>query len=377
MIYKMDAYRSMIWNWQQHDWPNFRWDVRKLVVLEAAFAERAGVTVGTSKHLADDDRQGLNVEILSHEAVDTSAIEGEHLDRSSIQSSIQRQLGLAADRRRATPAEPAIAEMMVDLYRHLADPLTEETMLHWHRLLMNGRVDLKDIGRYRTDTEPMQIVSGAVYAPKVHYEAPPSDRVPQEMALFLDWFVCTAPTGSSPLPAVTRAGIAHLWFESIHPFEDGNGRIGRAIAEKALAQGLITPAITGMAGTLLRHRKGYYSALENASQTMEITDWLLWFAEKAVVAQGRTLAQVEFILGKARLLDRLRGQFNERQEKAVLRMFAEGPNGFKGGLSAAKYMTITGAPSATATRDLTSLVEMGALTRTGERKSTRYYLQTA
>jgi len=365
----------MIWNWQQHDWPNFRWDERKLVVLEAAFVEGAGVTIGASKHLADADRQRLSVEILSHEAVDTSAIEGEHLDRGSVQSSIQRQLGLAADRRKATLAEAGIAEMMVDLYRHLADPLTEETMLHWHRVLMNGRVDLKDIGRYRTDTEPMQIVSGAVYAPKVHYEAPPSDQVPDEMALFLEWFGRTAPSGSSPLPAVTRAGIAHLWFESIHPFEDGNGRIGRAIAEKALAQGLTTPAITGMAGTLLRHRKGYYAALEYASQTMEITDWLLWFAEKAVEAQGRTLGQIEFILAKARLLDRLRGQVNARQEKALLRMFAEGPDGFEGGLSAANYMTITGAPSATATRDLTALVEMGALTRSGERKSTRYQLR--
>jgi Fic family protein len=364
----------MIWNWQQDDWPNFRWDAQKLVTAEAAFIEGAGVTLGASKHLADADRRNLSVEILSHEAVDTSAIEGEHLERDSVQSSIQRQLGIAADRRRVTPAEAGIAEMMVDLYRHLAEPLTEETMLHWHRLLMNGRTDLMDIGRYRSDTEPMQIVSGAIYAPKVHYEAPPSKQVPDEMARFLDWFARTAPFGSSPLPAVTRAGIAHLWFESIHPFEDGNGRIGRAIAEKALAQGLTTPAITGMAGTLLRHRKAYYASLERASQTMEITDWLLWFAEKAVEAQTRTLNQIEFILAKARLLDRLRDQLNPRQEKALLRMFAEGHDGFKGGLSAANYMTITGAPSATATRDLTGLVDMGALTRTGERKSTRYYL---
>jgi Fic family protein len=365
----------MIWNWQQDDWPNFRWDERKLVSAEAAFLEGAGVTIGASKHFADADRQSLSIELLSREAVDTSAIEGEYLDRGSVQSSIQRQLGLAAERRRATPAEVGIAEMMVDLYRGLTQPLTEETLLNWHRLLMNGRTDLTDIGGYRTDSEPMQIISGATYAPKVHYEAPPSARVPQEMARFMEWFDRTSPAGAAPLPAVTRAGIAHLWFECIHPFEDGNGRIGRAVAEKALAQGLSTAAITGMAGTLLKHRKGYYAALEQASQAMDITEWLLWFADKALDAQARTLAQIEFILAKARMFERLRGQLNPRQEKALRRMFAEGPDGFKGGLSAANYMTITGAPSATATRDLTALLEMGALTRTGERKSTRYNLR--
>ncbi|MFT4075620.1 MAG: Fic family protein [Asticcacaulis sp.] len=364
----------MIWNWQQEDWPNFHWDERKLAMSEAAFIEGAGVTIGASKHLADSDRQNLSIEILSHEAVDTSAIEGEHLDRGSVQSSIQRQLGLAADRRRATAAEAGIAEMMVDLYRHLAAPLTEETMLNWHRQLMTGRADLTDIGCYRTDTEPMQIVSGAIYDPKVHYEAPPSAQVPAEMIRFLDWFARTAPGGERPLPAVTRAGIAHLWFESIHPFEDGNGRIGRAIAEKALAQGLSIPVITGMAGTLLKHRKDYYAALERASKTLDITDWLIWFADKTIESQQRTLAQIEFILAKSQMFGRLRGKLNTRQEKALLRMFAEGPDGFKGGLSAANYMSITGAPSATATRDLTALVEMEALIRTGERKSTRYSL---
>ena len=367
----------MIWNWQQDDWPNFRWDARKLVSAETAFAEGAGVVIGASKHLAEPERQGLSIEILSHEAVDSSAIEGEHLDRDSVQSSILRQLGLAAPPRRASPAEAGIAEMMVDLYRHMPEPLTEATLLEWHHLLMRGRGDLMDIGRYRTDTQPMQIVSGAIHAPKVHYEAPPSQRVPDEMAGFLDWFGRTAPTGDHPLPAVTRAGIAHLWFETIHPFEDGNGRVGRAIAEKALAQGLSSPAFTGMAGTLLRHRKAYYAALEHASQDLDITEWLIWFADRAIEAQQRTLAQIELILAKARMFERLRDRLNARQEKALLRLFAAGPEGFRGGLSAANYMAITGAPSATATRDLTALVDMEALTRTGERKSTRYYLRFA
>lgn len=365
----------MTWNWQQNNWPNFSWDQSQLIAFEHSFLQSAGIKIGVSKHLPDIDRRNLSIELLSYDAVDSSAIEGEHLDRWSVQSSIQRQLGLATDRRRSTPAEAGIAAMMVDLYSNLEAPLTEQVVLDWHRLLMNGRTDIVDVGRYRTDTEPMQIVSGAIYAPKVHYEAPPSSRVPAEMTQFIDWFSRTGPEGSHPLPAVTRAGIAHLWFECIHPFEDGNGRIGRAIAEKALAQGLALPVITGMAGTLLKYRKEYYTQLEGASRTLEVSNWMTWFAEKAVQAQERTLAQIDFLLAKTKIFDRLRGKLNHRQEKVLLRMFAEGPEGFKGGLSAANYIAITGAPTATVTRDLAALVQLDALTRTGDRKSTRYHLR--
>ncbi|MDC7694311.1 Fic family protein [Asticcacaulis sp. DXS10W] len=367
----------MTWNWQHADWPHFVWDAHTMRAAEADFLQGAGVALGVAKNLADSDHQQISVEILSGEAVDTSAIEGEILDRGSVQSFIQRHLGLDTDRRRVRPAEAGIAEMMVDLYTHLSDPLTEDTLFHWHRLLMSGRADLTDIGAYRKDGEPMQIVSGAIYAPKVHYEAPPALRVSDEMKSFLEWFSRTASYGDTPLPALTRAGVAHLWFESIHPFEDGNGRIGRAIAEKALAQGLNKPAITGIAGPLLRHRKDYYLALEAASRTLDVGEWLLWFADKAIEAQARTLQHIEFIIAKTRLFERLRGQLNPRQEKALTRMFAEGVDGFKGGLSAANYMTITGALSATTTRDLASMVDLGALIKAGERKATRYHLNLA
>ncbi|MBI1685614.1 Fic family protein [Caulobacter hibisci] len=367
----------MVWNWQQPDWPDFVWSQDKLAPFETRFIENAGVLIGVSKHLPVDDRNALRIELMSHEAVDTSAIEGEPLDRDSVQSSIRRHLGLAGDRRRASPAEAGIAEMMVDLYEQAAQPLTEETLLRWHRWIANGRTDLTDIGRYRTHADPMQIVSGAAHAPKVHFEAPPSAALPAEMARFWAWLARTAPDGEAPLPAVARAGLAHLWFESIHPFEDGNGRIGRAISEKILAQGLATPAITGMAGTLLRHRKAYYAKLERAHRDLEITDWLLWFAAKTLEAQQNTLSQIEFVIEKARLMTRLRGAINERQERALLRLFAAGPEGFKGGLSAANYMTITGAPSATTTRDLSGLVELGALAKTGANKATRYHLVLA
>ena len=367
----------MVWNWQLEDWPNFKWDRERHARSERAFIERAGVVIGSAKHLIEPDRQKLSIELLSHEAVDTSAIEGEMLDRDSIQSSIQRQLGVSMGRRKASPAESGIAEMMVDLYRSLAAPLTEDDLFRWHRMVSNGRSDLIDIGRYRSDREPMQIVSGAIYEPKVHFEAPPSERIQSEMTRFLAWFASTSPAGGNGMSAVTRAAITHFWFESIHPFEDGNGRIGRAIAEKALAQGLTRPVITGLAGTLLKNRKGYYAALEQASRTLEIDSWVSWFADHTLLAQARLTALVDFTLAKARLLNSLRGKLNLRQEKALLRMFDAGPDGFLGGLSAANYISITGTPTATTTRDLTELVALGALVRQGERKSTRYFLNLA
>ena len=365
----------MTWNWQQSDWPNFKWDRSRISAAEEQFLLGAGVAIGTVKHLGEEEQNQLLVEVMSGEAVTTSAIEGEVLNRASLQSSILRQLGLASpDKRRVMPAEQGIAEMMVDLYRSFSQPLSNEMLFGWHRMVTSGRKDLADIGRYRTSQEPMQVISGRIGSPTVHFEAPPSKQVPVEMNRFVSWFNRTVPGSKEPLPAITRAGTAHLFFESIHPFEDGNGRIGRAIAEKAIMQSFGQPVLVSLATTILAHQKSYYEALERAHRRNDITQWLGWFAEIMLGAQRQSIAQVEFIIAKAKLLDRLRGQINERQQKALLRMFQEGPEGFKGGLSAGNYSTITGASPATTTRDLADLVEKGALIRTGERKHTRYTL---
>lgn len=364
----------MTWNWQQTDWPSFRWDRTRLETAENQFLVIGGVLVGMTRHLRDQERDQLAIEAMSTEAVTTSEIEGETLDRASVQSSIRRQLGLTANEGRIRPAERGIAEMMVELYRSFAQPLSEETLFRWHRMLMRGREDLVDKGRYRTGAEPMQVVSGPVNEPKVHFEAPPSSKVPSEMRHFIAWFDRTAPGHDEMLPALTRAGIAHLYFESIHPFEDGNGRVGRAIAEKALAQRLGQPTFSALAATILARRKGYYAALEASNKQNEITPWLMWFAAVAIEGQRRSIAAVEFLIDKTKLFDRLKGQLNDRQEKVLARMFQEGPEGFRGGLSAGKYSTITGASPATTTRDLVDLVAKGALVREGERRHARYNL---
>lgn len=263
---------------------------------------------------------------------------------------------------------------MADVYRNHAAPLDDQVLFAWHAMLMNGRRDIADVGRYRRHDDAMQIVSGALHAPRVHFEAPPSRAVPLEMSRFIAWFNASAPSSPNPLPAITRGAIAHLWFESVHPFEDGNGRIGRAIAEKVLAQSLAAPTLTALAETIHRHRKAYYVALQLASLSNDIDAWLAWFADIIIEAQATTLTRIRFLIDKTRLLDRLRGAMNERQERALLRLFRQGPDGFEGGLSAGNYRTITGASLATATRDLSDLVEKGALTRVGERRYTRYRL---
>lgn len=364
----------MIWNWQQPDWPKFIWNRARLALAEQQFLVGGGVFVGTVKHLGEEERNQLTIEAMSTEALTTSEIEGEILDRASVQSSIQWQMGLAADNPRVAPAERGVSEMMVDLYRTFSTPLSEKVLFDWHQMLMKGRKDLTDIGRYRTSPEPMQVLSGAIGSPKIHFEAPPSAQVPSELKGFIDWFNRTAPGSAEPLPAITRAGVAHLYFESIHPFEDGNGRIGRALAEKSLAQSLGQPSLIALAATILIRRAPHYAALEAANKENEITDWLAWFAGTTIEAQRRTIALVEFLIDKTKLLDRLSGQLNDRQQKALLRMFREGPEGFKGGLSAGKYSTITGASPATATRDLADLTEKGALIREGERRHARYRL---
>jgi Fic family protein len=364
----------MTWNWQQPDWPDFTWDRNRFATAEQQFLLGGGALLGTVKHLGTEEREQLTIEAMSTEAVTTSEIEGEVLDRPSVQSSLRKQLGFATEKRRVRPAEQGIAEMMVDLYRSFAAPLSEEMLFRWHQMLVSGRRDLKDVGRYRTSNEAMQVVSGPIHEPKIHFEAPPSSQVASEMERFIKWFHCTAPNEEKPLSALTRAGIAHLYFESIHPFEDGNGRIGRAIAEKALAQSLGQPTLTVLAATILSRRKNYYDALEAANKHNQITNWLAWSAGIAIEAQRRTTALVEFLIDKTKLLDRLRSELNDRQQKALLRMFREGPDGFKEGLSAGNYSTITGASPATATRDLVDLTAKGALVRVGERRHARYHL---
>ena len=366
----------MNWNWQKADWPNFTYDQSRLADFEAKFMHRSGIFVGVYTHLDAEEKSRLVVELVSKEAEKTSEIEGEFLNRESLQSSIRRHLGLSSERRQA-PAEEGISEMMIDLYRHYDAPLTHDMLYSWHRMLMQGRQDLFTVEGYRTHEEPMQVVSGPIYKPKIHFEAPPSPVVFEEMTRFCAWFNQCVPNGEHPLPPLTRAGIAHLYFLCIHPFEDGNGRIARAISERALSQSLGQPTLVALSQTIQAKKTAYYDALEDNNKEIEISNWLTYFAETLLKAQAYSQSLIDFLIEKTKLYDRIRGQLNDRQEKGLNRLFEAGPEGFSGGLSAEKYMRITSTSRATATRDLQDFVEKRVLIQTGKLKSTRYWLPTA
>lgn len=364
---------SISWNWQLKKWPEFSYDKNILLDMETQFIKSTSVTFGAFKHIKAEDKDQILVDILSDEALKTSAIEGEYLDRDSIQESIKKNLGMFANGRKVPPAEYGISEMMVNLYKTYDQPLSHEQLFDWHKMLTNGRRDILDIGCYRTHKDPMQVVSGRLDRPKVHYEAPPSKKMKSEMDGFIKWFnEVHRPTNN--LGILTRSGLAHFYFISIHPFEDGNGRIGRAIAEKSIALSLQRPALITLSQTIEANKKEYYKAIETHNETLELTDWLLYFGTTALSAQENTLKIIEFLISKAKFFDRYANSLNERQVKVIRRIFNAGHEGFIGGLSAENYTRIVQTSASTATRDLNDLVNKKIVLKTGNLKGTRYWL---
>lgn len=361
----------MAWNWQLKNWPDFEFASEVLLSYEKSFLQKAGMLYGSMKHISNESQDELKVMLLSDEAFQTSKIEGEFLDRDSLQSSIRKHFGLQVNKRRVSPAEQGVSEMMIDLYKNYAAPLTHEQLFLWHEMLMNGRRDLQELGGYRKHPDPMQIVSGSMGRPIVHFEAPPSSAVKKEMDNYILWFNNTGSESAGPL---VKSGIAHLYFESIHPFEDGNGRIGRALSEKVLSQYLKRPTLIALSHIIENNKKLYYNSLHLNSKEIDITGWLHYFCETILQAQDYTQKMIDFLIDKTRYFQEFDKMFNERQKKVVNRIFQEGLEGFKGGLSADNYIKITGTTASTATRDLKKMVDLGAFTKTGERKSTRYHL---
>jgi len=363
-----------IWNWQLKEWPQFTYDEDALKDLELRFSQNTGTVLGAFKHVNDNDKAQFIVEILSNEALKTSEIEGEYLDRDSIQSSIKRNLGIAVDKRKVAPAEFGISEMMVDLYRNYHIPLEHEQLFNWHTMLTNGRRDLTDIGRYRTHEDAMQVVSGRLDKPNVHFEAPPSSKMEQEMEQFISWFNTVHSKNKNSISPLVRAGMSHLYFVSIHPFEDGNGRIARALAEKSISLSVGQPALISLSKTIESNKKTYYESLENNNKSNEITNWLIYFANTILDAQADTLKLIDFLIEKAKFFDRYIPQMNERQLKIITRLFDAGHQGFEGGLSADNYTRIAKTSASTATRDLKDMVDKKMLIKTGELKGSRYWL---
>jgi Fic family protein len=363
----------MTYNWQRKDWPKFTYDIKSVEATLFEFAELAGRISGMVEALPEDTKMDVILATLVAEASKSSEIEGEYLSRQDVISSIRHHIGLDPQPLRIKDKRASgISELILDVRKTYRSPLTENKMLHWHRMLMKGNHYIR-AGRWRRGDEPMQVVSGAVGKEKVHFEAPPSRIVPKEMKAFINWFNESAPKGKKELQhGPIRAAIAHLYFESIHPFEDGNGRIGRALSEKSLSQDLGSPLMFSISQAIEANKKAYYNALKNAQRSNEITNWLQYFMEMLLQAQKQGEGEVLFVLKKARFFDKFRGQFNERQIKVIGKMLEHGPDGFEGGMNARKYVSLTKSSKATATRDLQDLVEKGAFVVTGGGRSTSY-----
>ncbi|GJM05390.1 MAG: cell division protein Fic [marine bacterium B5-7] len=366
----------MEYNWQQADWPEFTYVLGDEVEnLLFEFTERVGRVSGLLEGLPEGIKIDTMVDILVSEAIKTSEIEGEFLSRRDVMSSIRNQLdlNLALENVRDQRAK-GVGQLITVVRRDYSKKLTKKMLVDWHNMLMQGNRRVA-IGSWRTHAEPMQIISGPIGREKIHFQAPPSAVVPDEMRRFVNWFNETVPGKPQAInKSPVRAAISHLYFESIHPFEDGNGRIGRAISEKALLQGIGRPALFSLSKAIETKRKAYYAALKSAQRFNDITAWIKYFVGVCLDAQIQTEELIQFTLKKTRFFDHFKDRLNERQLRVVQRILKEGAEGFEGGMSAKNYISITKISKATATRDLQDLVEKGVLKSFGGGRSSAYEL---
>jgi Fic family protein len=364
------------WIWELPGWPDFTWDSAALTAPLSAARRAQGEVIGAGKLLDSDMDLSAQLEVLTVEGVATSAIEGERFDPKALRSSLARRLGLP------TAGLPApgrsvegLVDVLLDAAQHYGEALTLEKLFAWQAALFpTGRSGLHEIrvGDLRGE-DPMRIVSGPIERERIHYIAPPRYRLDQEMRRFLAWY--NAPPAN--LDGLLRAGLAHAWFELIHPFDDGNGRVGRALLDRALAQDERRAArLYSLSARFMAVRDEYYEALERVSRgTLDVTSWLAWFLDQFTAAVHESQYTLGRVLRKARFWIRhAQSPLNERQRKALNSMLDAGPEGFVGGMTNRKYAHLTKASPATAQRDLAELVELGCLSPVGAGRSARYEL---
>lgn len=360
--------------WKQKNWPRFTYSVDRLQQISIAFAQESGLVNGLLMGLNEELKQEALLDLLISEALKTSEIEGEYMSREDVMSSIKKNLGLQEHRSVKDKRASGIADLMTEVHQETAQEFTMEMLLHWHKLLLHHDIRIKT-GVWRTGTEPMQVISGSYGREEVQYEAPPADRVPVEMDRFIKWYhQPDLPVKEVISKALLKSAIVHLYFESIHPFEDGNGRIGRALAEFTLSQMLESPLILSLSKTLEKDKKQYYEQLKRAQRDLEITEWINYFAQVVLDAQIDAKELVQFTLLKSKFFERYSLLLNERQLKVVKKMLEKGRDGFEGGMTTRKYTGITKTSKATATRDLHQLKEMGAFIQEGAGRSVSYRL---
>jgi Fic family protein len=368
----------MKWIWQRPDWPDFRYDNRALKDRELEFRLNSERLAGSFDALPMASQEDATIDLMLSEAIKTSAIEGEDLDRESVRSSLLSLITSDTLPDNSDQKAAGAASLLVDVRKNWQTPLTHDLLGKWQSMAVPEQRYTSILrGAYRNDPSPMQIVIGPYGREKVHYEAPPAIQVPDEMARLIDWYNQTSPfSEDKTIYGIARAGIAHLWFEVIHPFDDGNGRVGRAIADHALSQSLGYPTTACLATAIEGDKKSYYLQLEKASRGSMVVDaWLDYFADRVINAQEIAREEVGFVLAKTRFYEVYGDQLNDRQARMVSRVFAEGRKGFEGGITTKKYETIARCPNRTASRDLSDLVAKGIINPLpGGGRTTRYEL---
>jgi Fic family protein len=364
----------MQYNWQHKNWPNFTYDTSIIDELVLEFALETGEVKGLIDGLTKEEQQEAILQFMINEAIKTSEIEGEYHSRQDVMSSIQNRLGIHAISSNIRDIKAkCIAELMVEVRENYSTELSENLIINWHQILFSNARTIK-VGTYRTGTEPMVIISGSIGREVVHYEAPPSELLKKEMTQFVNWYNAYSVDSNNIKESLIKTAIAHLYFESIHPFEDGNGRIGRAIAEKCLSESMGRPLVLSISSSIEKDKPAYYNALKQAQRTLAITDWIRYFSLTILNAQKQTKTIIRFTLEKAKFLDRFKSQLNERQLKIITKMLDYGIEGFKGGMTAKKYMSIAKTSKATATRDLQDMVEKQCLRPMGAGRGVHYEL---
>ncbi|KRP55868.1 Fic family protein [Pseudomonas trivialis] len=367
------------WIWQHADWPHFHWQPGRLAMLLRECAQAQGRLLGMLGSVTRAVSAQNELDTLLQNILTSSAIEGEQLNVGSVRSSLARRMGLQAmEDGQVSRRSEGLAELMMDATEHFAHPFTLARLFNWHHLLFpfeeaSLATRPVKVASLRGE-EPMQVVSGRLDRPTVHFEAPPRLGLEQALNEFLKWFETSR--HQPELDPLLRAGIAHFWFVTLHPFDDGNGRLTRAITDMALAQGEHQSIrFYAMSASILEDRAGYYNALESSQKaTLDITDWLLWFLKTLLRSMQQAIMRIDRVLDKTRFWQRHHDTaLSAEQLKVLNRLLDAGEKGFEHGISAAQYQAVARVSKATATRHLADLLEKNCLVRLpGGGRNTRY-----
>lgn len=366
------------WIWKQPNWTTFTWEDTSILPLTRHIHQKIGILLGQSQH--NPDKEHLTLDNLIANLVSSSAIENETLNVYSLRSSLARQLGVSLEQPYpSSERSDGLANIMLDALNNFEQDLSVERLFQWHQWLFNETdwtMQRIRIGQLRGH-EPMQVVSGRIDYPTVHFEAPPREGLEQRLDEFIQWF--NSSRTDALLDPLIRAGITHLWFVTLHPFDDGNGRITRTLTDLALAQmDQQSIRLYAMSPIILNKRKSYYEILEATQKgNSDITAWLLWFLQALNESLEQTLKRIEWTLLKSTFWQRFSDvDLQEGQRKVLNRLLDGGENGFEHGISASQYQKVAKVSRATATRHLTDLLEKGCIVKLdGGGRNTRYQVR--